>query len=212
MFSVDLRNCHAGRHKGRQGQLTTPVKIAAVRSIGNHILTAATERASSTAKEDNVLTALYALLFVLSSFAAPAQAMDGSMMAIDYLDDYFGEITEPSIMPAQIVGDEAMEKLGEFVDEVDDVAITGPNNTAHVPVGAFKPSDETPTVEYSSLGDDKLAVDDTTEQSTMPPHIVATEPMIEQFGETFDDMDGVPIGLSDAADAAVGVIQPSDSE
>jgi hypothetical protein len=162
--------------------------------------------------EDTVLRTLYGLLFVLFSFAAPSQALDSSI-ALDYLDDYFGEITEPSIVPAQILAIEATgEKLGEFVDEVDDVAITGPNLTVHVPVGAIKPSGEMPTVEYSSRGGDKLTVDDMTEQSTTLPQIVETEPMIEKFGEAFDDMDGVPIGVSDAADVAVGVIQPSDSE
>jgi hypothetical protein len=157
--------------------------------------------------EDTVLRALYALLVVLFSFAGPAQALD-SLMAVAYLDDCFGEITEPSIAPAQILASEAaVEKVGEFVDEVDEVAITGPNDTVHVPVGAIKPGDEMPTVEYSSL---VLPVDDTIEQSTMLPQIVATEPMIEKFCEAFDD--DVPIGVSDAADVVVRETQPSDSE
>ena len=115
-----------------------------------------------------MLRALYALLVVLFSFAVPAQALDSSM-ALAYLDDCFGEITEPSIAPAQILASEAaVEKVGEFVDEVDEVAITGPNDTVHVPVGAIKPGNEMPTVEYSSLGGDILPVHDTIEQSTRP--------------------------------------------
>jgi hypothetical protein len=68
------------------------------------------------------------------------------------------------------------------------------------------------TVDYSSLDDDKLMVVDATEQSTMLPQVVATEPMIEKFCEAFDDMADVPIGVSNAVDVVVRLTQPSDSE
>jgi len=130
------------------------------------------------------LKAIYALMCVLFSFAAPAQTLDASMMAAYYLDDCFGEITEQSTMPAQIIATEpAIEKLGEaMLNEADDVVITGPND-AKVPVGAIRPSDENSTVKYSTGSDGKLMVDDTIEQSTMPAQIVATDPTIEKVGE-----------------------------
>jgi F420-dependent methylenetetrahydromethanopterin dehydrogenase len=154
------------------------------------------------------LNALYALLFVLSSFAAPAQALDASM--ID-LDDYFGEITEPSTVPAQMVATEpTIEKLGEAVNDADDVATTGPNNAVVVPVGAIQLSDEAPSVEYSTRSDDKLTVEDTTEPSTMPAQIVASEPTIGKPGEALDEGDGVATtGPNNAAVVPVGAIQLS---
>jgi hypothetical protein len=156
------------------------------------------------------LNALYALVFVLSSFAVPAQALDASM---SHLDD-FGEITEPSTVPAQMVATEpTVEKLGEAVDEADDVAITGPDNAVVVPVGAIQPSDEAPSVEYSTLSDDKLTVEGTTEPSTMPVQIVATEPTILEPGEALDEADVVATSpSSDAADTPVGATEPSGSE
>ena len=157
------------------------------------------------------MNALYALVFVLSSFAAPAQALDASM--ID-LDDYFGEITEPSTVPAQMVATEpTIEKLGEAVNDADDVAITGPNNAVVVPVGAIQLSGEAPSVVYSTRSDDKLTVEDTTEPSTMPAQIVATEPTIGKPGEALDEGDGVAAGApTDAVDTPVGAIEPSGNE
>jgi hypothetical protein len=155
------------------------------------------------------LNALYALLFLLSSFAAPAQALDASIFDPD---DYFGEVTEPSTVPAQMVATEpTIEKLGEAVNNADDVATTGPNNAVVVPVGAIQLSDEAPSVEYSSRSDDKLTVEDTTEPSTMPAQIVATEPTIGKPGEALDEGDGVAASApTDAADTPVGAIQLSD--
>jgi hypothetical protein len=182
--------------------------------MDNRILTGATETCLISNLEDAPLKALYALVFVLSSFAAAAQTLDASMIAAYDLDDYFGEITEPTMGPAQMVATEpTIEKLGEAVDEADDVAITGPNNAVVVPVGAIQPSDENSTVEYSTQSDDNLTADETTEPSAMPAQIVATEPTIEKLGEAFDEADGVAITRpTDAADVPVGAIEPSGSD
>src|SRR3982074_1825606 len=95
------------------------------------------------------MKALCAVVFVLSSFGAPAQALDASTAYC--VDDFFGGIIEQSTMPPQIIATEpTVEKLGEAVEEAPGVATTGPKDTANVPVGAIQPSDETRTVEYAT--------------------------------------------------------------
>jgi H+/Cl- antiporter ClcA len=49
--------------------------------------------------EDTPLKGLYALAFVLSSFAACAQTPVTPTVLFFDLDDYFGEITEVSTLP-----------------------------------------------------------------------------------------------------------------
>lgn len=188
------------------------VKIAVMRRIDNRILTGATDNVLHRQPiEDTPLNALYALVFILSSFAVPAQALDASI--ID-LDDYFGEITEPSAVPAQMVATEpTIEKPGEAVDGADGVASSPPRDAADTRVGAIQPSDEAPSVEYATRSDDKLAVEDTTEPSTMPAQIVATESTIREPGEALDEADVVATSPpSDAADTPVGAIAPSGNE
>ena len=126
------------------------------------------------------MKALCAVVFVLSSLGAPAQALDASTAYC--VDDFFWWTTEQSMIPAQIVAP-TIEKLGEAVDETHDVTITGPKDAANVPVGAIQPSDETRTVEDATGKGNKLTVHGTIEQSTIPAQIVATEPAIEKLGE-----------------------------
>jgi hypothetical protein len=53
-------------------------------------------------------------VFVLFPFATPAQTLDASTIEAQCPDDYFGEITEQSTMPAQIIATErTIEKRGE---------------------------------------------------------------------------------------------------
>ena len=133
--------------------------------------------------EDTPVKALCAVVLVLSSLGAPAQALDASTAYC--VDDFFGGIIEQSTIPAQIVATEpTIEKLGEAVDEAHGVTITGPKDAANVPVGAIQPSDETRTVEYATGKGNKLMVRrHTIEQNTIPAQIVATEPAIEKLGE-----------------------------
>ena len=90
------------------------------------------------------MKALCAVVFVLSSLGAPAQALDASTAYC--VDDFFGGIIERRTIPAQIVATEpTIEKLGEAVDEAHGVTTTGTKDAANVPVGAIQPSDETRT-------------------------------------------------------------------
>jgi hypothetical protein len=98
--------------------------------------------------EGTPLKALYALVFVLFSFAAPAQTLETSIAAY-YLDDLdcFGETTQRSTMPAQIIATEpTIATPGEAMLDAADVAITGPSDAEGVRVGAIQPSDENSTV------------------------------------------------------------------
>src|SRR5712672_421449 len=131
--------------------------------------------------EDTLVKALSAVVLVLSSLGAPAQALDASTAYC--VDDFFGGIIEQSTIPAQIVATEpTIEKLGEAVDEAHGVTITGPKDAANVPVGPIQPGGETRTVEYATVKGNKPTVDDTIEQNTIPAQIIATEPTIEKLG------------------------------
>jgi hypothetical protein len=158
--------------------------------------------------EDTPVKALCAVVFVLCSLGAPAQALDASTAYC--VDDFFWWTTERSMIPAQMVAP-TIEKRGEAVDETHSVTIAGPKDAANVPVRAIQPSDETRTVEYATGKGTKPAVDDINEQSTIPAQIVATEPAIEKLGEAVDDAHGVTIsGPKDAANFPVRANQPSD--
>ena len=83
-----------------------------------------------------------------------------------------------------IATEPTVETLGEAkLNELDDVAFTGPNDAEDVPVGAIQPSHERSTAKYSTGRDDAIAVDDTIEQGAMPTQIIATEPTIDTLGE-----------------------------
>jgi hypothetical protein len=151
--------------------------------------------------EDTPLKGLYALAFVLSSFAACAQTPDTRTMLIFDLDDYFGEITELSTLPAQIIATEpTIGKSGEAAQEADSVVITGPNDAAEAPVGAIQSSDEAPPVQYT------LAAENTAEPRTVPAQTMP-ESNIDSVGKASDKADTVAI--AEGADAPVGAIQPS---
>ncbi len=158
------------------------------------------------------MKALYTLVFVLFSFAAPAQTLEASTAAY-HLDDLdcSGETPQQSAVSAQIIGTEpVIETLGEAkLNEADDVATTGPN-AAEIPVGAIQP-DENAIAAYSSRSDDQLT-DDTSGQSAMPAQIIATVPALEKRGEAKPtEANGVATTeLNDAEDFPVGAIQPSD--
>ena len=153
------------------------------------------------------MKALCAVVFVLSSLGATAQALDASTAYC--VDDFFGGIIEQSTIPAQIIPTEpAIEKLGEAVDEAHGVTTTGPKDAANVPVGAIQPSDETRRVEYATGKGNKLTVHGTIEQNTIPAQIVATEPAIEKLGEP-DDI--AITGANDVKVVPVKTIQASSA-
>jgi hypothetical protein len=134
--------------------------------------------------EDTPLKGLYALAFVLSSFATCAQTPDARTTLIFDLDDYFGEITEPGAFPAQIIATEpTVGKSGEAA------------HGTHI-----QASDEAPPVQYT------LAAENTAAPSTVPAQIIP-EPNIDSVGKASDNADTVAI--AEEEDAPVGAIQPS---
>ena len=100
---------------------------------------------------------LYALAFVLSSFAASAQTPDASTLPLFEFDHYFGEIAELSTLPPQIIVTEPMTgESSEAAHETDGVTGSGENNREEAPVGAIQPSDDTASVQSAIWWDDKL--------------------------------------------------------
>ena len=87
------------------------------------------------------MKALYALVFVLFSFAASAQTLE-TWIAAYHLDelDCFGETTQQSTMPPQIIGIEL--HCAAILNDADGIATTGSNGAEDVPVGAIQPSNE----------------------------------------------------------------------
>ena len=156
------------------------------------------------------MKALYALVFVLFSFAAPAQTLE-TWIAAYYLDelDCFGETTQQSTMPPQIIGIELL--CAAILDDANGVATTGSNGAEDVPVGAIQPSYGNSTEKYLTGRDDDLTVDDTIEQGATSAQIIATEPTIEKLGDgKLNEADDVAItGHNGAEDVPVGAIQPS---
>jgi hypothetical protein len=147
--------------------------------------------------------ALYALVFVLFSFAAPAQTLE--TWIAEYLLgelDCFAETTQQSTMPPPIIGIELL--CAAILDDVDGVATTGFNAEEDVQVGAIQPSDENAIAAYSSRSDDRPTVDDTSAQSAMPT--------IDTLGAAkFNKADDVAItGPHGAEDVLIGAIPPSD--
>jgi hypothetical protein len=95
---------------------------------------------------------------------APVGAIQSSdeARAVDYStehDDTPAEDGTIATAPAQIVAttEPAIEKLGE----ANDFGSTAAMDAESGPAGAIQPSDETPMVDYSTLGNDDLTVDDT---------------------------------------------------
>ena len=157
------------------------------------------------------MKALYALVFVLFSFAAPAQTLE-TWIAAYHLDelDCFGETTQQSTMPPQIIGIELL--CAAILNDADDVATTGSDGAEDVPVGAIQPSYGNSTEKYLTGRDDDLAVDDPIEQGATSAQIIATEPTTEKLGdaELNEANDVAFTGPNDAEDVPVGAIQPSD--
>jgi hypothetical protein len=162
--------------------------------------------------------ALYTLVFVVFSFAAPAQTFETSIAAY-HLDDLdcSVETTQQSAVSAQIIATEpTIETLGEAkVNVADGVATTRPNE-AEIPLRAIQPGNENASAAYSSRNDDQLT-DDTSGQSAMPTQIIATMPAFEKLGEAKPtetkptEANGVATTeLNDAEDAPVGAIRPTD--
>jgi hypothetical protein len=155
------------------------------------------------------MKALYALVFVLFSFAAPAGTLE-TWLAAYFLEDLdcLGKATQQSTTLPQIDGIELL--CAAMLNDADVVATTGSIGTEDVPV--VQPSDEGGIAAYASRSADQPTVDDTSEQSAMPAQIIATEPTIEKPGEvTRNDADDIVItGSNDPEDVPVGAIQPSD--
>ena len=121
------------------------------------------------------MKALFALVIVLSSFAAPAQASE-NWIARYYLDDVdcFGETAQQG---SQIIEMDLF--CAALLNDADGDAITGPDGAEVIPVGAIQPGDENSTVDYSGGSDDELALDATTEQSAMSTRIITIKPTID---------------------------------
>jgi hypothetical protein len=113
----------------------------------------------------------------------------------------------PSTVPAQIIPEPSLDRVGNASDKADTVAIA---EEADAPVGAIQPSAAKAIVQSPIWWDDKLIFED-TEPSTMPAQIVAPEPTIEKFGEASDKTDSVAnAGASDAADVRDGPFRHRD--
>ena len=128
-----------------------------VRRMDKPFLTGVTENAShQKSMEDTELKALYALVFLLSSFAATsAQTLDASMIAAYYLDDGCEDLIEQSTTPAQIVATEASIEL----EEANGFATTAANDEKDG-VGAFELSDEPQTVRQLTRGNEQPTAGD----------------------------------------------------
>jgi hypothetical protein len=188
--------------------------------------------------EGTALKAFYALVFVLFSFAAPAQSAETSVTA--YLSDEadcFGETTHHSALLVEII-----EQL-LCATKLDETNIVIAEPTDEVPVGAIHASDENSTVK-SSAREDKLedriegaiaGPDDADEISLRAIHLthenstaksstkgdkLRIEDRIEAAAPsqntashpTIDNKanDGVIAGPNDADDISVGTTQPTD--
>jgi hypothetical protein len=150
--------------------------------------------------------AFYAVVFVLFSFAASAQTLE-TWIAAYYLDDLdcFGETTQNSAMPPQIIET-------AIINNADGVASTGSDGIEDVPVGAIQPGYDSATEKYLTGGDDDLTGNDTIEQDATSAQIIATKPTIETPGDAkLNEADEVAFtGPNDAEDVPVGTILPGD--
>ena len=157
------------------------------------------------------MKALYALVFVLFSFAASAQTLE-TWIAAYHLDelDCFGETTQHSTMPPQIIGIQLL--CAAILDDANGVVGTGSNGTEDLPVGAIQPSYDNSREKYLTGRDDDLTLDDTIEQGATSAQTIASAPTVEKLGDAkLNEADDVAFtGPNDAQDVPVGAIQPSD--
>jgi len=150
-------------------------------------------------------------VFVLFSFAASAQTLE-TWIAAYHLDelDCFGETTQQSTMPPQIIGIELL--CAAILDDANGVAATGSNGTEDVPVGAIQPSYDNSTGNYLPGRNDDQAVDDTIEEGATSAQFVVTKPTVEKPGDAkLNEAEDVAFtGPNDAVEVPVGAVQPSD--
>jgi len=167
------------------------------------------ERTSSTFQfeEDTPVKAFYAVVLVLASLGAPAQALADSTAYC--ADDFFGGITEQRATPPQTVAAEpASEKVVEAVVEADRVTMTGTVNAADVPARTTEPGDK---IQTATASDNKPAADETIAPGTMPAQIVAAEPASEKVVEAVDEAEQVTItGTIKAADVPARTTEAGD--
>jgi hypothetical protein len=107
----------------------------------------------ATKGEDAPVKGLYALAFLLSSFAANAHSPNSTTIALFELDDYFGEVTDLSLPAPQALAAEPM-------------------------IGAIQPRDQGAVIQFAVWWDDKLSFEDTAEPTRVPAEITAP-PTIE---------------------------------
>ena len=157
------------------------------------------------------MKALYAIVFVLFSFAAPAQTLE-NWIAAYHLDelDCLGEAIQQSTMPPQIIGIELL--CAAILDDANGVAATGSNGTEDVPFGAIQPSYDNSTGKYLTGRNDDQTLDDTIEVGATSAQIVVTKPTVEKPGDAkLNEAEDVAFtGPNDAVKVPVGAIQPSD--
>jgi hypothetical protein len=188
-----------------------PDQVVAVRRIATPIL----NRRDGTCLIDSnsggyPVKALCTLVFVPFLFVASAQTSE-TWIPYYYLDDAdcFGEMYQQGTIPSQIMG---MEQFcAAMLSDADGVAITDPENAQDISVGSVRPNEENSPVKYSSRGDDKLAVDGTIEQSTMPTQTIVTKLTIEVLSEAKPD-EADATTTSDPEDAkgiSVEAVKPS---
>ena len=125
---------------------------------------------------------LYALAFVLSSFAACAQTPGASTELFFDLDDYFGELTDLTTIPFQksISGQSVSEKSEDATFETQRFTIRGDNNVEAEPVGAIRPSDKSAYVESPIWWGDNPASEEMMGTTTAPAQIEAPEPKMDR--------------------------------
>jgi hypothetical protein len=154
--------------------------------------------------------ALYALVFVLFSFAASAQTLE-TWIAPYYLGDVdcVGEMNQQGTMPSQVIG--IKQFCAAMLSDADGLAITTPSKDEKDIPGAVPPSEQNSTVKLSAGSDDELAMGGTIEESATSTQIAVSKPRIETLSEAKPhEADGAAItGPTDAEDIPVGAIQPS---
>jgi len=151
--------------------------------------------------EDTLLKGLYALAFVLSSFAACAQTPDAAPMMPSDLNDYFGEVTELGTLSPPVAGEPTIAKPGEALGATD--------GTDDAPVAAIEPSNDTASVTAPIWWDDNLSCEEATEPGTVPAQ-VAPEPTAETLREA--SANGDSAAIAEAADVPTGRIEPRHEE
>ncbi len=120
---------------------------------------------------------LYALVLVLTAFAASAQTLDITAIPAGDDDDWVAAWTAEPIdeiqtleatMRARIASSEpTIAHFDDLVSEVDEVAITGSNAAKGVPEGSIQPGGET---------------------QAMPVQVLASEPITSKLDEVIDEV------------------------